>query len=500
MGKPSDVLMPVLIIVNDPKDWPLKIDGVELVAAKTYLTDSRYSNMRGAKIFNLCRSYKYQSIGYYVSLLAEARHHKPVPTITTIQDLKSQGIMRVYSDELDELIQKSLASLQSREFVLSIYFGRNLARKYNSLSMNLFRLFPAPFLRAVFGCNEKTGKWHIKNIGPVEANDIPSEHRQFVVGAAQEFIGGRRPMRRRVPMRYDLAILYNPKEKEPPSNPVALQHFVRAAESLGLATELIVREDYGRIAEFDALFIRETTSVTHHTYRLARKAAAEGLVVVDDPESILKCTNKVFLAELLEKHKVPIPKTVIMHRDNAKLISRMLGLPCILKKPDSSFSLGVVKAETEEELASYAEDMLEKSELLIAQEFMPTSYDWRVGIFDRQPLYVCKYYMADNHWQIIKRDKGGAATELGMTETLAVEHAPSGAVRTALRAANLIGDGLYGVDIKQSGNSFYVMEVNDNPNIDAGIEDVVLKDELYKRVMKIFLQRIEQRKEKGYQV
>jgi len=495
-----DIRVPILIVVDDPIDWPLQFKGVELVSAKAYLTDARYSNMRDAKIFNLCRSYRYQSIGYYVSLLAEARHHKPVPTITTIQDLKSQSIVRAYSYELDDLIQKNFAPLQSREFVLSVYFGRNLAKRYDSLSMHLFRLFPVPFLRAIFSYNEKTSKWFLKNIGPVEASGIPSEHRQFVVEAAQEFIGRRRPVRRRISMRYDLAILHNPEEKEPPSNKKALQRFVKAAESLGLATELIVKEDYGRIAEFDALFIRETTGVTHHTYRIARKASAEGLVVVDDPESILKCTNKVFLAELMEKHRVPVPKTVIVHRENAKSISRMLGLPCILKKPDSSFSQGVVKAETEEELVSYAEDMLERSELLIAQVFMPTNYDWRVGIFDRQPLYVCKYYMADHHWQIIKRDKSGVKTGDGMSETLPVEHAPTGVVRTALRAANLIGNSLYGVDIKQSGKSFYVMEVNDNPSIDAGIEDAVLREELYKRIMRVILRRIEQHKEKGYQV
>jgi glutathione synthase/RimK-type ligase-like ATP-grasp enzyme len=159
---------------------------------------------------------------------------------------------------------------------------------------------------------------------------------------------------------------------------------------------------------------------------LPGKAAAEGLVVVDDPESILKCTNKVFLAELMEKHKIPVPKTVIVHRDNAKLIPQMLGLPCILKKPDSSFSLGVVKAESEKELSSYIDDMLDRSELLIAQEYMPTGYDWRVGIFDRQPLYVCKYYMAGGHWQIIRRDENGTKTGDGMSETLSVEHAPTG--------------------------------------------------------------------------
>jgi glutathione synthase/RimK-type ligase-like ATP-grasp enzyme len=50
------------------------------------------------------------------------------------------------------------------------------------------------------------------------------------------------------------------------------------------------------------------------------------------------------------------------------------------------------------------------------------------------------------------------------------------------------------VDIKQSGDRFYVIEVNDNPSIDAGVEDSVLRDELYRRVMAVFLARIEQRK------
>ena len=47
-------------------------------------------------------------------------------------------------------------------------------------------------------------------------------------------------------------------------------------------------------------------------------------------------------------------------------------------------------------------------------------------------------------------------------------------LRIALKAANLIGDGFYGVDLKQVGNRYYVMEVNDNPNVDAGNEDGVL--------------------------
>jgi glutathione synthase/RimK-type ligase-like ATP-grasp enzyme len=57
--------------------------------------------------------------------------------------------------------------------------------------------------------------------------------------------------------------------------------------------------------------------------------------------------------------------------------------------------------------------LLEKSELIIAQEFLPTAFDWRVGIFDRQPLFACRYYMAKRHWQILRRDPAGLKTAEG---------------------------------------------------------------------------------------
>ena len=53
--------MPILIVVNDPKDWPFQIPGVEVVDARSYLTRPEYSDMRGVKLFNLCRTYRYQS-------------------------------------------------------------------------------------------------------------------------------------------------------------------------------------------------------------------------------------------------------------------------------------------------------------------------------------------------------------------------------------------------------------------------------------------------------
>ena len=483
--------MPILIVVNDIKKWPFQISGVEVIDARSYLTLPEYSELRGVKLFNLCRSYRYQSSGYYVSLLAEARGHKPLPSVTTIQDLKSQAMVRLVSDDLEELIQSSLAQIQRNEFTLSIYFGRNLAKRYDRLALHLFNQVRSPMMRATFA---KSDKWELRSIATIPASEVPESHRPFVVQVATEHFSGRRarlPKHQRA--RYDLAILTNPADPEPPSNEKALKKFLKAAESVGLDAELITRDDYGRLAEFDALFIRETTSVNHHTYRFARRAASEGLVVIDDPDSIVKCTNKVYMAELLNRHKISSPRTLVVHRDNAGEIATELGFPCVLKKPDSAFSQGVVKVDCQEELDAQIEQFLDDSDLIVAQEFLPTTFDWRIGILDERPLFACKYYMADDHWQIIRHDRSGE-DRYGKSETLPVELAPRQAVRMALKAANLVGDGFYGVDVKQSNGKFYIIEVNDNPNVDAGVEDMVVREELYNRLMSVMLHRIEQRK------
>ena len=137
--------------------------------------------------------------------------------------------------------------------------------------------------------------------------------------------------------------------------------------------------------------------------------------------------------------------------------------------------------------------MLEDSDLIIAQEFMPTPWDWRVGVLDHKPLYVCRYWMAPEHWKIIDWDENGNCRH-GRFETMRVERAPRRLVRTAVRSASLVGDGFYGVDLKEIGNRVYVIEINDNPNIDAGVEDLALRSELYERILAVFHDRLERRR------
>ncbi len=480
-----------LIVVSRLEDWPLEIPGVEKVTARDYLTQPHWSGLKSARVYNLCRSYRYQANGYYVSLLAAARGHKPLPSIGTIQDFKSQNVVRLSSGELGRLIDASLKPLQSNQFTLSIYFGRNLAQRYERLSRALFNLFPAPLLRAEF--QRLADGWELRRLGTLAFSDIPEGHREFVTEAAQRYFSGQRP-RRSTPRnsRFDLAILLDPAEPDPPSDERAIQRFERAGEELGFNVERIGPDEIGRLAEFDALLIRVTTSVNHFTFRFARRAAAEGLVVIDDPDSILKCTNKVYLAELLQRNQVAAPKTMLVHRDNADQIERELGLPVVLKQPDSAFSIGVVKVHEPAELAEAVAQLLKSSDLIVAQEYLPTAYDWRVGLIDGRPLYVCRYHMARGHWQIIRRE--GEAKHEGHADTISVGEAPEAVVQTAIKAAGLIGNGLYGVDLKEVDGKIVVIEVNDNPSIDAGVEDAVLRQALYREILGVMLKRVTARK------
>ena len=478
-----------IVIVDDQRDWPLSIPGVDVVTAWNYLTQELFIRLRGVRVYNLCRSFSYQSTGYYVSLLAHARGHKPLPDIATVQDLKLAESPSVLNDELDELIEKSLSRIGSNEYVLNVYFGKSPAKRHERLARALFNFFPAPLLQAKFVW--RGDAWRVDGLGAVALGEVPASHHEFMYEAAREYFARRRaPTRRRDSTRYDLAILINDDEKEPPSNAKALKAFEKAAEDLGFSVDFLDKSDYGHVAEYDALFIRETTAVNHHTYRFSRRAHREGLVVVDDPESILRCANKVYLAQLMERHRIPQPRTMLIHRGNISHIGRELGFPCVLKQPDSQFSKGVIKVSTEAELKRETRDMLERSDLIVAQSFEPTEYDWRIGVLDGVPLYACRYYMATDHWQVVKRDAAGKKVE-GGHETLAIEDVPPLVISVAVQAARAIGSSLYGVDLKQFGKVVKVIEVNDNPNLDVGVEDLVLKAVLYKRVMEYFVRRLD---------
>ncbi len=489
-----------LLLVEHADDWKPGFPRLPVVNARDYLAGGELAAKRGLRVINLCRSYRYLSVGYYCSLLAEARGHKVIPTVRTIQELSSRALYSLSTEELDVLVQRMLgrrkpSALAPTAYELTICFGQCDVKELRPLAREIFETFSCPILHVEFRCQGGwQGTWRIGAVKALPLAAVPPEGEDALFSALEGYLSRRwRQPRARLSYRYDLAVLHDPDEDLPPSDAKALQRLVKAGKALGVNVELIQRKDYSRLAEYDALFIRETTRIGHHTFRFAKKADSEGLVVIDDPDSILRCTNKVYLAELLAAHRIPRPKTLVLRKETLMEAEQQIGYPVVLKIPEGSFSRGVFRAEERSGLTRIAAKLFRQSDLILAQEYLYTPFDWRIGVLGRQPFYACKYLMSRGHWQIVKHETDGRH-EHGGFETLPIEAVPLAVVRTALKAADLIGDGLYGVDLKETPAGPVVIEVNDNPSLDADVEDLVLGERLYARLIGEFVTRLDSRR------
>ena len=441
----------------------------------------------------MCATDQYLSKGYYCSLLAEARQHKVLPSVNTINDLA-----QLSSDSSDQRqwipLPKNLLgdNVPKQPLTLVLFFGWTEQEGYKRVAKHLFERFAAPLMKVelVPDGNQVNAMVTLLGLADLEANLLPLLAQRLEHFTQTTWRSSSSKKR----SRWDMAILVNPEEKTPPSDNKAIKNFVKAAEQVGIHAEVIEPKQRSMISQFDALFIRETTAIDHHTYRLARRAEQEGLVVIDDANSILRCCNKVFLHDAFSYNKVPSPKSRFAF-DGSDATCEMLvaefGFPMVLKLPESSFSMGVFKVENPQQLKEKLAKMLTQSALVLVQEFVYTDYDWRIGVLNGRAIYACRYFMARNHWQIYNHDSKKHFS--GAFETLPTFEVPKPVLDAAIKASSIVGKGLYGVDIKHHNNQVYVIEVNDNPSIESKVEDLYLGKELYMIIMQEFVNRLENR-------
>ena len=482
-------MLKTLVIVDTPA-VALQSDAAEFISFETYLNDYPKLGESKRRVLNLCDTEHYLSRGYYCSLLAEARQHKVLPSVQTINELRQSSQDADLWIDLPANVVPS-ASVSGEEFEFAVCCGRTLETPWAKLARHLFERFPAPLLSVRV---QRDPIFRVR-VSRMSMADVPETEREFFEEALRRYVSEswRKPTAAKR-YRWDLAILVDPNEPLPPSDKEAIKRFGRAASKLGINTELITHQDASRVTQFDALFIRETTAIDHPSYRMASAAEREGLVVIDDPKSILRCCNKVFLHDAFAYSHVPSLKTRVLSQSTEAqfdLLEQQFGYPMVIKLPESSFSLGVYKVETRDQLRNRVNELLKNTALLLIQEFCFTEFDWRIGVLNGKPIYACRYHMARNHWQIYNH--GAARSKSGGFDAMPTFEVPSKVLSAAVKACAVVGNGLYGVDIKQRGESVYVIEVNDNPSIDHGVETRYLGDELYMIVMSEFAARLEAR-------
>jgi glutathione synthase/RimK-type ligase-like ATP-grasp enzyme len=268
----------------------------------------------------------------------------------------------------------------------------------------------------------------------------------------------------------------------------ALQCFKQTAEQMGHEFNFMFRSGLSEIPKYDAVFIRATTDPLYTAYVVSRTAWVLGLRVVDDPESIRICANKIHQYRLFEKYDVPHIPTLFLnkeefHHRQIEEIFELFGKPVVIKAPYTSFSKYVEKVSCETSFREVAKRFFRRSDYIVVQKFMPSRFDWRVGVLNGEVLYVCKYMMPKGKWKHGVKRRGKPSFIWGRTVTLKRDNAPKRLKETALKACSVIGKGLYGVDIKEINGDYIVVEVNDNPSIYKGQEDLRDRD-IYERIIK----------------
>lgn len=483
----------LFIVVESIKDWLPYHPSKQVITFADYLKLQPQKSSR-TRVINLCRNLRYLGKGYYCSLLAEARGHSVIPSVRTLNALRDQTSFAITQRALQSsaaIPLKKLATRAENKIQFFIFFGETDIPELSRLARELFDQLLCPILKVEL---EWRAGWLIDDIKPAGIHTLNDSQQTQFAEALDRFSSRMwRKEKSRQASRYDMAILVNPEEKLPPSNEAALKKFIKIGQKMGIDVDLIGRRDLRKLSEYDMLFIRETTAINHHTFQFARRAEADGLVVIDDPQSIIRCTNKVYMADLFAAKSIPTPKTRLLIRDDDHALrdtGTALGYPLVLKIPDGSFSRGILKVENEEQLHRAADELFRQSALLLAQEFFYTDFDWRIGILNGKPLYACQYFMARNHWQIYNHEQGGRVAS-GAFKTMPTFEVPKKVLEVAVKAAGLIGKGLYGVDLKQRGEKVVVIEINDNPSLDAGVEDHYLGDELYHQILQEFIDRVQ---------
>lgn len=511
-----------LVVVSRPGDLA-NYHGPRLTADE-FLEDDRAAAAAGAPVVNLCRSWRYLSKGYYVSLLAEARGLTVVPAPRDVLGWQPQRILRaleqagVETARQEQRLRRAGGELPlpapSKEvpppllvkqangagFRLAtpdevaepkLLLGRSSDPRFTRVAAAVFRVCPLPILRVRLLREEK--RWKVVSVEPLKLGALDEHEREQLVHVLE----ARRTAPRLAEQeaepdaaRASLAVLFEEGAAHLPSTPETIERLERVAQRCGLHVSRVGLRDLAHLGDYDALFIRTLTGPDLPSFAFALQAESLGMPVIDDTTSILRCCNKVFLHELLTRGGVPTPKTRVVARGTKfEELAAELGRPIVLKLPDGSFASAVFKVKDEEEWARRSHDLFERSPLLLAQEYRPTAFDWRVTTLAGEPLFACRYYMARGHWQIAYAT--GHGTRFGRVEAVRVDAVPPEVLAQAVRASKLVGNGLYGVDLKETPEGTVVIEVNDNPNIDLGYDDAVAGDTVYEALARHFLGAIE---------
>lgn len=251
---------------------------------------------------------------------------------------------------------------------------------------------------------------------------------------------------------------------------VALQrgHKVKVLDTLKFAIDLEKESPdlyfkQKQLSHYDAVLPRIGASVTYYGTAVVRQFQQMNVFCMNTADGILISRDKLKSLQVLSRHNIGIPKTSFV-RDKGDVmpaIERVGGAPVIIKLIEGTQGIGVLLAETVETAMSMVELLQSQKQNVLIQKFVAESKgkDIRAIVVGDQVVAAMRRVAQGQEFRS-NIHRGGKAELVDLDEKY---------VEAAVRATQLMGLRVAGVDMLETSEGPQVLEVNSSPGLE-GIE------------------------------
>ncbi|WP_345327432.1 RimK family alpha-L-glutamate ligase [Novipirellula rosea] len=223
------------------------------------------------------------------------------------------------------------------------------------------------------------------------------------------------------------------------------------------------------LADFDAMIPRIGASITYFGTAVVRQLEQMNVFVANSSAGIANSRDKLRSLQILSRHHIGMPKTTFV-RDRGDVIpaiERIGGAPVIIKLLEGTQGVGVILADTIKIAEAIIETLQTAKQNVLVQSFVSESKGRDVRAFvvgDRVIGAMRRVAQGDEFRSNVHRG--------GVVETVELDDEFR---ETAIRAAQIMGLRIAGVDMLEGQHGPQVMEVNSSPGLE-GIERATQKD------------------------
>lgn len=224
-----------------------------------------------------------------------------------------------------------------------------------------------------------------------------------------------------------------------------------------------------RISHLDAVIPRIGASITQYGLGVVSHLELMGIPVVNSATAISRSRDKLRSLQILSMSGIPVPRTVMAHdrSDVKRLLDEVGGLPVILKLLRGTQGVGVMIAHSMKELKTFVDTFWKLGHAVVLQQFVAEARgsDVRALVVGNQVMGAMRRQAKQGEFRS-NIHRGGSASTMELPPLYA---------ETAVKAAQVLGLGIAGVDLLEAQAGPQVMEVNSSPGFE-GLEKASGKD------------------------